>query len=579
MKLILTYLKPYRLPALLALILTIAEMGIDLVLPVMLAKMINEGVLHQDLSIVMYWGTIMIGISLIAFLAGLANSFYGSFAAIRFSSDLRTDLFNKVQNFSYRNMARFPASALVTRFTNDIRQIQNTLFMGMRIMAKAPLTIIGSIIMAFLLDAKIAVVFLITVPAALIFLFWVLKKAGERFNTVQENVDEVNQVMQENLSGMKLIRAFVRRKHEEKRFKAANRKLADETRNTFRFVEASMPLLLVIMNATLLFILWFGHRESVAGNSSIGDVVAIINYALRISIMVSTFTFITLAISRAKASVNRVDAVLSADDQKPLIAGLSKKIPLTGSIEFNDVSFAYPDKPQKVLNRISFKIKTGERIAIMGTTGTGKTTLFELIPRLFDPDEGVISIDGSPVTEYDLTHLRKSIGFVPQEAMLFSGTIRENILFGKENATDEEMEQAAKDAQIHDLISNLESGYETVIGQRGVNLSGGQKQRISIARALIAKPLILMLDDSTSALDTTTESKLLKALDKYECTTLLITQKIRTAKNADRVMLLDGGKAVGLAPHKELLAQSGLYQSILESQAEGGALRERQTMD
>lgn len=576
MKLIFTYLKPYRLSAALALLLTIVELGIDLVLPLMLAKMINEGVMHKDLHTVVYWGSIMISLSLFAFFAGVANSFYGSFASTKFSADLRTDLFDKIQGFSFRNMTRFPASALVTRFTNDVRQIQNTLFMGMRIMAKAPLTIIGAIIMAFIVDTKIAVVFLITVPAALLFLTWVLKRAGERFNTVQSNVDEVNHVMQENLSGMKLIRAFVRREHEEKRFTRANRNLAEQTRSTFRFVEASMPVLLVIMNATLLFILWFGHRESLAGTSSVGNVVAIVNYALRISIMVSTFTFITLSISRAKASIDRVGAVLSIDNRYAAISENSNsKQPTEGTIKFQDVSFTYPGTEQKILDGISFSVKAGERIAIMGATGAGKTTLFQLLPRLFEPDSGEISLGDKPLSDYTYEALRKSIGFVPQEAILFSGTIRENILFGKEDATAEELVQAAKDAQIHELIAGLEDGYNTIIGQRGVNLSGGQKQRISIARALIANPLVLMLDDSTSALDTKTESKLLQALDLYNCTTLLITQKIQTAMKADRVLLIEDGRVIAMASHEELLIQSDLYRSIADSQREGGRVRER----
>jgi len=574
MKLIFTYLKPYRFSAIFALLLTFVELATDLALPLMLAKMINEGVIHKDLQVVIYWGSIMIGLALFAFFAGIANSFYGSYASSGFSHDIRADLFNKIQNFAYKNMNRFPASALVTRFTNDVRQVQNTLFMSMRIMAKAPLTIIGSIIMAFIVDAKIAVVFLITIPIALVFLAWVLRKSGRQFKRVQENVDEVNRVMQENLSGMRLIKAYLRHPYEEERFTKANHSLSEETRDTFRFVEASMPVLLVIMNATIIFILWFGHKETLAGTSSIGNVVAIVNYALRISIMVSTFTFITLAISRAKASIERLNdvfAIKETDSDQEQVLGA---IPQSGSLAFNNVSFIYPDSDRTILHDISFTVESGERIAIMGATGSGKTTLFQLIPRLFDPISGEIQVDDRSLAGYKTESMRKQIGFVPQEAILFSGTIRENILFGNEQATDEEMEQAAKDAQIHDLIDSLDDRYDTIIGQKGVNLSGGQKQRISIARALIARPLILMLDDSTSALDMATESRLLHALDKYECTSLMITQKIQTAKKANRILLIENGHVLAFDSHEALLKSSDLYQNIAHSQTEGGALHE-----
>lgn len=570
MKLILSYLKPYRFSALTALFLTFAELGTDLVLPLILAKMINEGVLYKDIGTVVYWGAIMIGLALISLLAGIGNSFYASYASMGFSHSIRSDLFSKIQHFAFKNLSRFPASGLVTRFTNDVRQIQNTIFMGLRIMAKAPLTIIGGIAMAFVVDAGLAAVFLITVPAALLFLAWVLQQAGKRFSRVQNKVDDVNRVMQENLSGMRLIRAFARRPFEEKRFQRANTELASETRKTFRFVEASMPVLLVLMNATLIFIIWFGHKETMQGSTSVGNVVAIVNYALRISIMVSTFTFITLAFSRAKASAERLQEVFSIEDGHRT-EQVTKRAPKNGSIAFQDVSFSYPNTEKVVLRHVSFDVQNGERIAIMGATGSGKTSLFQLIPGLFEPDSGSIELGGTQLIKYDLEALRKQIGFVPQEAILFSGTIRENICFGKHDATEAEMTQAAKDAQIHDLIAGLPAGYDTVIGQRGVNLSGGQKQRLSIARALLIHPLILMLDDSTSALDMKTESQLLEALDRYRCTTLMITQKIRSAEKADRILLLEDGAVLAFGTHAELLEQSALYRSIAESQGRRGA--------
>lgn len=567
MKKVLSYLKPYKISIIIAYAFTFIELAAELLLPFFLGKMINDGVTNLDMNSIIFWGSIMLGISCISLFVGILNSYFASHTSNGFSYDIREKLFDKIQSFSFTNLNQYPTSALVTRFTDDVRQIQNTIFMGLRIMVRAPLMVVGGVLMAFYINFKLASIFLITVPLLILFLFWVLKRAGKMFKQVQERVDMVNRVMQENLSSMRIIKAFLRRIFEENRFIKANKELATKTRSTFRFVEGSMPVLLFVMNLSLIFIIWFGNIQSVAGETDVGDVVAVVNYALRIAMSISMFTFLTMAFSRMKASAGRIAEVLEVDVDLVDHEDASIKTTIKeGKIGFRDVSFTYPGYERPILNNFSFSINPGEKLAIIGATGAGKTTLFQLVPRLYDVHNGDIYIDDKPITEYRLDQLRNSIGYVPQSPLLFSGTVLENISWGKETATKDEIIQAAKDAQIHDLIMGLPNQYETVISQRGVNLSGGQKQRVSIARALVRNPKILMLDDSTSALDLATESRLLDAIDHYDCTTLMISQKIATAIRADRILLMDHGELLAIGTHDELLEKSELYQRIVESQ-------------
>jgi ATP-binding cassette subfamily B protein len=547
-----------------ALLLMLIELAVELIHPLLMAKIIDEGILKEDLSVVMQWGGIMVGISLLAFASGMVNSFYAAHVSQSFGFDIRKQIFIKVQSFSFENLSRFPAASLITRMTNDITQLQNTLFMGLRIMLRSPLLIIGSIIMSFIVSPALAGIFVVVIPLIVLLLIWIMKRGSRYFKRVQSKLDKVNDVLRENLIGMRLVKAYVRRDHEGKRFSHATNSLRDSTVNALRMIEASMPILLFIMNIAILFILWNGHTHVINGSVQVGEVVAIVNYGFRVTSALSMFSFIVMYLSRSHASASRISEVLDIEND-------SQKYEDTytfteGNVVFDQVSFTYPGTNQVVLNDLSFTVNAGEMIAVMGGTGSGKSSLFQLLPRLYEVNSGKISIDNIAIDSMNLKNLRDQIGFVPQEALLFSGTVKENIAWGNEHATFEEIIEAAKAAQIHETIEALPNKYETIIGQKGVNLSGGQKQRLSVARALVRKPKLLLLDDSTSALDVKTESKLLAALRGYSCTTLLITQKISTAQGAHKILLLEDGILIGEGSHDQLRKTSPLYEKIYHSQ-------------
>ncbi|WP_192469881.1 ABC transporter ATP-binding protein [Mesobacillus jeotgali] len=545
----------------------LVELAVELVQPLLMAKIIDEGIVARDLDTVIKLGAIMLGISFLAFASGITNSFIAAHAGQSFGYDLREKLFAKVQAFSFTNFSNFPSSSLITRITNDVTQLQNTFFMSLRIALRAPLLVIGGIIMAMLVNVKLSLAFVIIIPPLLIFLIWIMTKAAGLFKSVQKRLDKVNGVMRENLVGMRLIKAFARGGYEGTRFENANNNLKDKTIFALRVTEVTIPVLLLFMNLSVIAVLWFGKIQVQTGNVSVGEVVAIVNYAARITNAFSMFSWIIMVLSRARASAERVTDVLNEEIDLEDTIESSKEYGISkGKIEFDKVSFQFPNTNIPILQNLSFSIEPGETVAVLGATGAGKTSMFQLIPRLYDVTSGEIRIDGRRIKDFKLKSLREGIGYVPQEALLFTGSIKENLAWGKKNATDEEMVKAASDAQIHETIEKLPDRYNTLLGQKGVNLSGGQKQRLSIARALIKNPRILLLDDSTSALDLKTEAKLLDSITKYHCTTVIITQKISTAKEADKILLLEDGTLIGYGDHEYLLDHSALYQAIYESQ-------------
>ncbi|AEH47779.1 ABC transporter ATP-binding protein [Parageobacillus thermoglucosidasius] len=566
MQQVLSYLKPYRKWMIAAWLLMFIELIVELWQPLLMEKIIDNGVMAKNFSVVWIWGAVMLGTSLLAFASGIANSFAAAYVGQEYGFLLRKRLFEKIQSFSFADFERFPTASLITRMTNDVTQIQNMVFMSLRIALRAPLLVLFGVVMSFAVHVQLALVCAVTVPLLVAFLLWMMTKAAASFSIVQQALDRVNRVMRENLAGMRLIKAWMRGTYEQKRFMKENEALMERTISALRLVETITPALLLMMNVAVIIILFIGRVDVQSGSATAGQVVAIVNYTTRITAALSMFTFITMAFSRAKASAERVADVLRVNVDVEDAQQAIDKVSGQGEVRFEHVSFRYPNSRALVLKDISFVVHPHETVAILGATGSGKSSLLQLIPRLYDPVAGRVMIDGVDVRHIKQEQLRAFIRFVPQEVLLFSGTIAENIRFGNEHASMEEIIQAAKHAQIHDTIMKFPDGYDTVIGQRGVNLSGGQKQRLSIARALVGMPKILLLDDSTSALDLKTEAKLLRALKAYTCTTLIVTQKIQTAMEADTIFLLDDGKLLAKGSHDELLEKSEIYRKIVESQ-------------
>ncbi|MBP3952434.1 ABC transporter ATP-binding protein [Bacillus suaedae] len=560
------FLKPYRLPIWIALSLMLVELMVELFHPLLLAKIIDEGVLRNDLNLVIRWGVIMIIMSLLAFASGVINSFYAAHVSQSTGFDLRSRLYEKIQTFSFEALQKFQTSSLITRLTNDVTLIQNTIFMSLRIMLRAPLLIIGGMIMALFVNVSLALILVVTIPIIVLFLTWMMKRGTTLFKLVQKWLDGVNHVIRENLLAMRIIKVFVTRKHEQNRFLERNDRLMKGTIKALRVMEIAMPLLLVVMNTAIILVLWFGSVAVSDNQAQVGEVVAIINYATRITGALTMFSMIVIIFSRTRASADRIADVLHTSETEQAEKNQRLRIE-NGNIVFKDVQFFYPNTNELVLNKLSFSVAAGETVAMIGETGSGKTSLFQLIPRFYYPSSGMILIDNEPIERYEADLLRAEIGYVPQEVLLFSGTIKENISWGKKDASMEEIIKAAQDAQIDETIRKLPNGYDTKIGQKGVNLSGGQKQRISIARALIRKPKILLLDDSTSALDVKTEERLLKALKEYKCTIIVITQKVSTAMEANKIILIEDGKVSDEGKHYDLLNSSALYQKLVDSQA------------
>ncbi|GIP06645.1 putative ABC transporter ATP-binding protein YfiB [Paenibacillus lautus] len=567
MGIVFSILKKYRVAAIAALAMMLIELTVELIQPLLISKIIDDGIQKQDMSVVWMWGAVLTGSAIIAFIAGISSSFFAAHTSQGLGYDLRDQLYDKVQSFSYSIFNRFATSSLITRLTGDVTQIQDTVFMGLRFMTRVPLVVLGSIIMALVVNVKLGLLLVLTVPVLFIFIAWIMKRAADAFRSVQQRLDAVNGVIQENLTGIRLIRVFVRMGHEIERFARTSGKLMSTTVSTLRLTETTMPFILLVMNAGIMAVLWFGRKDIASGSASVGEVVAVVNYSLRCIGAMSALSWVVVAFSRGRASAQRAQEVLGTED---MAAGANKdqtgKVDIQGGVKFEQVSFSYPGSDIDVLTDISFEAKPGERIAIMGATGSGKSSLVQLIPRLYEEEKGTVLVDGVDAASIDEVNLRSSIGYVPQEVLLFSGTVRENIAWGREDATMEEIQEATRRAQIHDTIEHLPNGYDTMLGQRGVNLSGGQKQRLSIARALVRKPAILILDDSTSALDVRTEGALLDALKDLSCTTFLITQKISSTTSADLILLLDDGRLIGKGNHDALMKSSALYRRIYESQ-------------
>ena len=564
------YIKPYLAAFICGPILMITEVLGEVLLPKFMANIINNGAAGRDVPYIIGMGVIMVLTALLMMAGGIGGAYFAAKAAISFASDLRSDVFDKVQKFSFANLDQFSTGSLVTRLTNDITQVQNLINMALRMMLRAPGMLIGALIMAIMMNAQLTIVIIVVIPILVTLIALVIKTAFPRFEIMQKKLDILNSNIQEMLTNVRVIKSFVRGSYEEEKFAASNEDLKQSSLSAFKVVILNMPIMMLLMNATTLAVVWFGGRQILAGNMPVGDLTAFTTYIVQILMSLMMLAMVLLQSSRALASLHRITEVLDTEvDLTDVNCRLPEKTVEKGRVEFKNVSFRYyKDNKEKVLDRISFKIESGQILGIIGSTGSGKTTLVQMIPRLYDADEGEVLVDGVNVRDYSLRNLREGVGMVLQKNVLFSGSIMENLMWGDENASYEEITHAAMDAQAAPFIETFTEGYETELGQGGVNVSGGQKQRLCIARALLKKPKILILDDSTSAVDTATEAKIRESFkgNLKDTTKIIIAQRITSVMDADTILVLDEGSVAGMGTHEELLKSCEAYQEIYYSQ-------------
>ena len=564
------YVKPYLPAFIIGPLLMIVEVIGEVVLPKLMANIINVGVTNGSVGYITGTGALMILVALLMMAGGVGGAYFGAKAAVSFAADLRKDAFDKVQTFSFSNLDQFSTGSLVTRLTNDITQVQNLINMALRMMLRAPGMLIGALIMAFVMNAELAVIVLIVIPILVGAITILIKVAFPKFKIMQKKLDALNSNIQEMLTNVRVIKSFVRGDYEEKKFAASNEDLKQTSLGAFKTIIMVMPLMMLMMNATTLAVVWFGGKQIIVGNMQVGDLTAFTTYIVQILMSLMMLAMVILQSSRALASLSRIREILDTDvDLNDEHCKEPDKIVSSGRVEFRDVSFRYyKENKEPVLSHISFDVKSGQTLGIIGSTGSGKTTLVQMIPRLYDVDEGEVLVDGVNVKDYTLENLREGVGMVLQKNVLFSGSILENLMWGDENASMEEVRKAAGAAQADGFISSFTGGYEMDLGQGGVNVSGGQKQRLCIARALLKKPKILILDDSTSAVDTATEAKIRESFagELKDTTKIIIAQRISSVKEADEIMVLDDGKIVGFGKHEDLLSSCEAYQEIYYSQ-------------
>jgi ATP-binding cassette subfamily B multidrug efflux pump len=568
------FLRPYWKPAAIAPLLMVLEVTMDLMQPRLIQQIIDVGIAHLDLSVVINTGLLMVGLALIGAFGGGGCTVYAVIASQGFGADLRSELFRKVQSLSFGNLDELETGRLVTRLTNDVTQVQEFVMVVLRIMVRAPLMLVGSMILAVITSPRLSLLLLILAPMLLIVVLWVIRKAYPMFSNVQRRLDNLNTVMQENLAGVRVVKAFVRADHEKRRFGTANDALVDQTIRAARLLAVTMPFMMLALNLGVAGVIWFGGVQVTYGSIQVGQIIAFVNYLMRSLFSLMMVSMLLMRVSRAGASAERIVEVLDSEPQVQNSPQAIGSFTPQGQVAFENVSFNYNGNTHDpVLKDVSFVAEPGQTVAILGATGSGKSSLVHLIPRFYDVAAGRVTMDGVDVRDVDKEALRCNIGVALQESILFSGTIRDNIRYGRPDATDKEVMAAAKAAQAHEFISHFPDGYDTVVGQRGVNLSGGQKQRIAIARALITNPAVLILDDSTSSVDVETEARIQDALAGLMKgrTSFVIAQRISTVLNADKILVLDDGRIAAQGTHSELLASSPIYREIYESQLGNGA--------
>ena len=571
MKKLAKYLKPYWIWAILSPLTMIGEVICDLFQPNMMASIVDEGVLGGNMSLIWTTGIKMLLIVMLGGCLGVASGAFSAYASQSFGRDLRNDAFTRIMNLSPQQTDKFTTGSLVTRMTNDVTMMQDTVNMILRMVVRAPMQFIGGIFMALKINRTFGIVLAVSMPVMLLFIFFILKLVNPLFMQVQKRLDKVNAVVQENVSGARVVKAYVREDYENERFNKANADLMGINMKVHMYMAFISPIMNIIMNFTVVAVILIGGFEVNNGNMAVGEVMAAITYISQILMSMMFISHIFQSLARAAASATRINEIM---DTVPALKNGSYTAEdedknKGGHIRFEGVTFRYPGQTGRpVLSEIDFEVKPGEMVAILGSTGCGKTSLVNMIPRFYDPDKGRILVDGVPAKEYDLKALRSKVAYVLQKSELFAGTISENIRWGKKDATDEEVKFAANVAQASEFIEHFKDGYDTIVGEKGASLSGGQKQRMSIARAILKKPQIMIFDDATSALDLTTEAKLLLGLREHlkDTTVVMIAQRVQSVMGADRIIVLEKGRIAAQGTHEELMVNSPVYQDIYQSQ-------------
>jgi len=570
------YLRPYTKEAAGAIILLGLVVAANLAIPRLVQVIVDDGIVNRDMDVILRTSLLMIGASLLSALFMIGNTILAIKASRGFEADLRDAIFTKIQTFSFGNLDEFTTGQLLTRLTSDLNQVRLIITMSLRMFTRMPLTFVGSIALMWATNRRLSLIMAVLLPVTLVLVTVFIRIAQPLFAKVQQRVDYLNQVLQENLTGIRVVKAFVRRVHENTRFETANDELYGASLKITRTLALFMPFIMVLLNMGTVAVLYYGGVQVFQGESSVGQIMAFINYLSSAMFSVIMLGAMAGQISAAEASAKRINQVL---DEVPRIRERPDAMRLDeveGRVVFEDVEFSYGmDGGMPVLSGVSFTAEPGETVAILGATGSGKSTLVHLIPRFHDVTGGRVTIDGVDVRDLALASLRKSVGISLQETVLFSGTIRDNIKYGRPDASDEEMVEAAKAAQAHEFIAGFPDGYDTMVGQRGVNLSGGQKQRIAIARAILVRPRILILDDSTSSVDVETEILIEEALERImeDSTNLVIAQRISTVLNADKILVLETGRVAAVGDHGSLMETSPIYREIYDSQLGGGVLQ------
>ncbi|MBQ4158980.1 MAG: ABC transporter ATP-binding protein [Clostridia bacterium] len=570
------FLKPYMLFTILAPLFMLLEVAMDLAQPMLMSRIIDVGVKNGDKAYIVWMSIGMCLCALIGIVGGVGNMYFSTKAGYGFARDLRSAVYRKIQSFSFANVDNFKTGSLITRTTNDVTQIQNAFTSCIRMLVRSPFLCIGGIVSVLMISPKLSLVVLTAVPFLVILIVFLLNKGRKLFSSMQEKLDRVNTVMQESLSGIRVIKAFARSEHENNKFRNANGDLTEASMKAMRMMSYAFPMVGFIMNVTMILMYLFGGKMVFTGQLQPGEIMAFSNYITQILMSLTMSSFTLMFLSRAGVSFRRVNEVL--DTKSDIYDGSNTDLKIKkGEVEFRNVSFSYPGQAgDPVLGNISFTAKPGETVAILGATGSGKSTLINLIPRLYDVTKGSVLIDGVDVRDYTLDNLREGIGYALQENVLFTGTIEENLRWGDEEASSEKIRKVADIAQADPFVEKLPDKYETVLGQRGVNLSGGQKQRLCIARALMKDPKILILDDSTSAVDLTTEAKIQTALRNVfnEMTVFIVAQRISSVMDADKILVMENGNIIDSGTHNELISRCSVYREIVSSQLGEEAFKE-----